>query len=219
MKLIHLVALLIISLFSSFAYASTIPSVTQVESSIASGDYKESRELLKEVLKVNPDSYVANRYMFEIVKIENARDNTPSVEYKLYEDRIKKIAQQTEERKIAEKKAKIHKFIKTVLYSFLLLIIIGALSYFGYFKYKEYLIRQKENKKLKQWCSKTTADLLDIQNSLVNAKSTSFTEHKKSLLNDLIADNEDAMQQVLLSDVNTFAIEKHINNAKNFLEK
>lgn len=219
MKLIHLVALLIISLFSSFAYASTIPSVTQVESSIASGDYKESRELLKEVLKVNPDSYVANRYMFEIVKIENARDNTPSVEYKLYEDRIKKIAQQTEERKIAEKKAKIHKFIKTVLYSFLLLIIIGALSYFGYFKYKEYLIRQKENKKLKQWCSKTTADLLHIQNSLVNAKSTSFTEHKKSLLNDLIADNEDAMQQVLLSDVNTFAIEKHINNAKNFLEK
>ena len=219
MKLFHLVALLIISLFSSFAYASNVPSVTQVESSIASGDYKESRELLKEVLKVNPDSYVANRYMFEIVKIENARDNTPSVEYKLYEDRIKKIAQQTEERKIAEKKAKIHKFIKTVLYSFLLLIIIGALSYFGYFKYKEYLIRQKENKKLKQWCSKTTADLLDIQNSLVNAKSTSFTEHKKSLLNDLIADNEDAMQQVLLSDVNTFAIEKHINNAKNFLEK
>ena len=219
MKLIHLVALLIISLFSSFAYASTVPSVTQVESSIASGDYKESRELLKEVLKINPDSYVANRYMFEIVKIENARDNTPSVEYKLYEDRIKKIEQQTEERRIAEKKAKIHKFIKTVLYSFLLLIIIGALSYLGYFKYKKYLVRQKENKKLKQWCSKTTADLLDIQNSLVNAKSTSFTEHKKSLLNDLIADNEDAMQQVLLSDVNTFAIEKHINNAKNFLEK
>ena len=219
MKLIHLVALLIISLFSSFAYASTVPSVAQVESSIASGDYKESRELLKEVLKVNPDSYVANRYMFEIVKIENGRDNTPSVEYKLYEDRIKKIEQQTEERRIAEKKAKIHKFIKTVLYSFLLLIIIGALSYFGYFKYKKYLVRQKENKKLKQWCSETTADLLDIQNSLVNTKSISFTEHKKSLLNDLIADNEDAMQQVLLSDVNTFAIEKHIYNAKNFLRK
>ena len=46
MKLFHLVALLIIFLFSSFAYASTVPSVVQVESSIASGDYKESRDLL-----------------------------------------------------------------------------------------------------------------------------------------------------------------------------
>ena len=109
--------------------------------------------------------------MFEIVKIENARDNTPSVEYKLYEDRIKKIAQQTEERRIAEKKAKIHKFTRAVLYSFLLLMIIGALSYLGYFKYKEYLVRQEENKKLKAELEKVSKENETLRARLKSIKS------------------------------------------------
>lgn len=106
MKFYNLIIMFAMLLGSALASAANIPSVAQVESSIASGDYPEARKLLGEVLKTNPDSYVANRYMFEIVKIENGRDNTPSVEYKLYEDRINKITQQTEQRKLAEAKAK-----------------------------------------------------------------------------------------------------------------
>ena len=215
-----------ILLGSAFANATNIPSVAQVESSIASGDYTEARKLLGEVLKANPDSYVANRYMFEIIKIENARDNVSSVEYKLYEDRINKITQQTEQRKLAEAKAKQEKektkriqSILNVLYALFALIAFGGLSFLGYRKYQVQQHIKNEKKKFNDWSERVTADMLDIEQGLNKASVMVLNSYKTSLLNDLIADNADALEQVLKADVNMSAIDYHIKNAKQFLKE
>ena len=215
-----------ILLGSAFANAANIPSVAQVESSIASGDYTEARKLLGEVLKANPDSYVANRYMFEIIKIENARDNVSSAEYKLYEDRINKITQQTEQRKLAEAKAKQEKektkriqSILNVLYALFALIAFGGLSFLGYRKYQVQQHIKNEKKKFNDWSERVTADMLDIEQGLNKASVMVLNSYKTSLLNDLIADNADALEQVLKADVNMSAIDCHIKNAKQFLKE
>ena len=90
-------------LFTGVAHTAP-PSVLVVEKTIASGDYTKAKTQLEEVLKVNPDSIVATKYMLEIVRIENARDNQPSVEYKLYEDRLAKLEQAKAERIALAKK-------------------------------------------------------------------------------------------------------------------
>ena len=226
MKFYNLIIMFAILLGSAFANAANIPSVAQVESSIASGDYTEARKLLGEVLKANPDSYVANRYMFEIIKIENARDNVSSVEYKLYEDRINKITQQTEQRKLAEAKAKQEKektkriqSILNVLYTLFALIAFGGLSFLGYRKYQVQQHIKNEKKKFNDWSERATADMLDIEQGLNKASVMVLNSYKTSLLNDLIADNADALEQVLKADVNMSAIDCHIKNAKQFLKE
>ena len=60
---------LLLSLSSLAALA--MPSVADVETTIASGDYAKAKMQINEVLKANPNSYVANRYMLEIIRIEN----------------------------------------------------------------------------------------------------------------------------------------------------
>ena len=226
MKFYNLIIMFAMLLGSALSSAANIPSVAQVESSIASGDYPEARKLLGEVLKANPDSYVANRYMFEIVKIENGRDNTPSVEYKLYEDRINKITQQTEQRKLAEAKAKQEKektkriqSILNVLYALFALIAFGGLSFLGYRKYQVQQHIKNEKKKFNDWSERVTADMLDIEQGLNKASVMVLNSYKTSLLNDLIADNADALEQVLKADVNMSAIDYHIKNAKQFLKE
>lgn len=226
MKFYNLIIMFAILLGSAFANAANIPSVAQVELSIASGDYTEARKLLGEVLKANPDSYVANRYMFEIIKIENARDNVSSVEYKLYEDRINKITQQTKQRKLAEAKAKQEKektkriqSILNVLYALFALIAFGGLSFLGYRKYQVQQYIKNEKKKFNDWSERATADMLDIEQGLNKASVMVLNSYKTSLLNDLIADNADALEQVLKADVNMSAIDCHIKNAKQFLKE
>lgn len=213
-----------ILLGSAFTCAANIPSVSQVESTIASGNYVEARKQLEEVLKTNPDSFVANRYMLEIVKIENARDNVSSVEYKLYEDRVNKIRLQTEQRKAAELKAKKDKedaertqVLLNALYTVLFLILLGGLSFLGYKKYQTYQEKAEERKKFDAWASKATADMLDIEKGLNKASVMVLGSYKTSLLDDLIADNADALEQVLKADVNMSAVNSHIRNAKQFL--
>ena len=224
MKFYNLIIMFAILLSSTFTYAANIPSVSQVESTIASGNYVEARKQLEEVLKTNPDSFVANRYMLEIVKIENARDNVSSVEYKLYEDRVNKIHQQTEQRKAAELKAKKDKedaertkAVLNVLYVIFFLILLGGLSFLGYKKYQDHQEKVEERKKFDTWASKVTADMLDIEKGLNKASVMVLDSYKTSLLNDLIADNADALEQVLKADVNMSAIDNHIRNAKQFL--
>ena len=226
MKFYNLIIMFAMLLGSALASAANIPSIAQMKSSIASGDYPEARKLLGEVLKANPDSYVANRYMFEIVKIENGRDNTPSVEYKLYEDRINKITQQTEQRKLAEAKAKQEKektkriqSILNVLYALFALIAFGGLSFLGYRKYQVQQHIKNEKKKFNDWSERVTADMLDIEQGLNKASVMVLNSYKTSLLNDLIADNADALEQVLKADVNMSAIDYHIKNAKQFLKE
>lgn len=224
MKFYNLIIMFVILLGSSYAYAVNTPSVAQVESTIASGNYTEARKQLEEVLKTTPDSYVANRYMLEIVKIENARDNVSSVEYKIYEDRVNKIVQQTEQRKAAELKAKEDKekaertqSILNALYTVFFLILLGGLSFLGYKKYQIYQEKVEERKKFDAWSSKATADMLDIEKGLNKASVMVLGSYNASLLDDLIADNADALEQVLKADVNMSSVNNHIRNAKQFL--
>lgn len=224
MKFYNLIIMFAILLGSAFTCAANIPSVSQVESTIASGNYVEARKQLEEVLKTNPDSFVANRYMLEIVKIENARDNVSSVEYKLYEDRVNKIRLQTEQRKAAELKAKKDKedeertqVLLNALYTVLFLILLGGLSFLGYKKYQAHQEKAEERKKFDAWASKATADMLDIEKGLNKASVMVLGSYKTSLLDDLIADNADALEQVLKADVNMSAVNSHIRNAKQFL--
>ena len=162
--------------------------------------------------------------MLEIVKIENARDNVSSVEYKIYEDRVNKIVQQTEQRKAAELKAKEDKEkaertqgILNALYTVFFLILLCGLSFLGYKKYQIHQEKVEERKKFDAWSSKTTADMLDIEKGLNKASVMVLGSRKTSLLNDLIADNADALEQVLKADVNMSAVNNHIRNAKQFL--
>ena len=61
----HFILFILLSL-GSVTTAFAIPTVSEIESTIASGDYKEAKSKLNEVLKVHPDSVVANKYMLEI---------------------------------------------------------------------------------------------------------------------------------------------------------
>ena len=226
MKFYNLIIMFAMLLGSALASAANIPSVAQVESSIASGDYPEARKLLGEVLKANPDSYVANRYMFEIVKIENGRDNVPSVEYKLYEDKLKQITTQTEQRIAAEAKAKKDKEdaertqgLLNALYTVFFLIVLGGVGYLGFNKYQTVQYAKKKKKQFEDWSNKATADMLDIEVGLNKVSALSLGSYNSSLLKDLMEDNADALGQVLKADVNMSAIDRHIHNSKQFLER
>lgn len=208
---------------SSFV-AAAIPTVTQVESTIASGNYLEARKQLGQVLKAYPDSYVANRYMFEVIKIENGRDNKPSVEYKLYEDKLtqitiatkKRIAIENEVRQkaIADKRFKtfINFLIASVLISFLIFI-----SYIGYTRYQASQKIKKEKEEFEKWLEEVNGYLLNIDKAIKRSFLTTMSSKDKDLLECLDLDNLDVMKQVKQVDVNTNAVDKHIRNAREFL--
>lgn len=224
MKFYNLILMFVVLLGTSLTSVASVPSVSEVESTIAAGNYAEAREQLGKVLKENPDSYVANRYMFEIVKIENGRDNVSSVEYKLYEDRVNKITQQTEARKVAEAKAKQDKLDEerrsatlNVLYSLFGLIGLGGLGFLGHIKYRERQDKKRKQQETEDWTNQVTADLLDLEKGFEKASLLPLGTHKSSLLEDLSADNSDALGQVLEADVNRSAVDRHISNAKEFL--
>lgn len=208
---------------SSFV-AAAIPTVTQVESTIASGNYLEARKQLGQVLKAYPDSYVANRYMFEVIKIENGRDNKPSVEYKLYEDKLtqitiatkKRIAIENEVRQkaIADKRFKtfINFLIASVLISFLIFI-----SYIGYTRYQASQKIKKEKEEFEEWLEEVNGYLLNVDKAIKRSFLTTMSSKDKDLLECLDLDNLDVMKQVKQVDVNTNAVDSHIRNAREFL--
>lgn len=225
MKIVHILFLAIAMLFTSAAYAT--PTVAQVEDLITKGDYPKAKEQLAEVLKVSPDSYVANRYMFEIVKIENARDNVSSAQYKLYEDRIAKIEKAKADRLAEIKKAEEEKrsaerwkSFRNVVLSVFSIMGFGFLGYLGFrkFQHRQYLIAEQKRKE--KWTDNVTADMLDIGKLLEDALiRTTYNSRVMSALSDLKADNLDAMNQVQLGDVNEAAINQHIRNAKQYLRE
>lgn len=224
MKFYNLILMFVVLLGTSLTCSASIPTVSEVESTIAAGNYAEAREQLGKVLKENPDSYVANRYMFEIVKIENGRDNVSSVEYKLYEDRVNKITQQTQARLAAEAKAKQDKLNEerwqatlTMLYTLFGIIGISGLGFLGHIKYRVYQNEKVKKKELEDWTNRVTADMLDLEKGFEKASLLPLGSHKSSLLEDLSADNSDALNQVLEADVNRSAVDRHISNAREFL--
>lgn len=225
MKILHILFLAIVTLFTSIAYAA--PTVAQVEDLIAKGDYPKAREQLAEVLKVNPDSYIANRYMFEIVKIENARDNVSSAQYKLYEDRIAKIEKAKADRLAAVKKAEEEKrsaerwtIFRNIMLTIFISIGFGIVGYLGYGRHTRLKQIVAEQKRKEKWTDTVTADMLDIGNLLDSALiRTTYNSRMMGALSDLKADNLDAMNQVQLGDVNESAINQHIRNAKQYLRE
>lgn len=238
MKFYNLIIMFAMLLGSTFACASNIPSVAQVESTIASGDYTEARKQLGEVLKENPDSYVANRYMFEIVKIENGRDDTPSVDYKIYEDRLTQITKATEKRLAEEarkaqeaKDAERRKAFHSMLINFLIFAALGGIGFFIFIKIKEKSdIKKAEQKRLDlkqqadaqfiKWKDGVNIDLIDIANALERAAiKPASSKMNEELVGDYNLDNIDIIERIKDRDVNQAKVNAHIRECKQFLNE
>lgn len=233
MKIMHAVLIAFAMLFIGVAHAAP-PSVIEVEKTIASGDYTKAKSQLEEVLKTNPDSIVAAKYMLEIVRIENARDNQPSVEYKLYEDRVAKLEKAKADRIAAEKKAleekKWQERKAASLKTFIALIVAVVLGFFGWVGYNRYSAMQAQKreeaeerqrqKEMEDWCEAVEKDMLDIGDRLESVSIRSgYNSQVMKALKDLTADNFDALQSVKDRDYNRDMVIRHIRNAKQYLRE
>ncbi len=233
MKIMHAVLIAFAMLFIGVAHAAP-PTVIEVEKTIASGDYTKAKSQLEEVLKTNPDSIVAAKYMLEIVRIENARDNQPSVEYKLYEDRVAKLEKAKADRIAAEKKAleekKWQERKAASLKTFIALIVAVVLGFFGWVGYNRYSAMQTQKRKeaeerqrqkeMEDWCEAVEKDMLDIGDRLESVSIRSgYNSQVMKALKDLTADNFDALQSVKDRDYHRDMVIRHIRNAKQYLRE
>ena len=226
---------LLLSLSSLAALA--MPSVADVETTIASGDYAKAKMQINEVLKANPNSYVANRYMLEIIRIENARDNQPSVGYKIYEDKLKQIEKAKADRLVAERKAKEEKeaaerkaafkhgvwtFFKVIFWA-LVFVGIGFIIVIFMRKQRIKKERQRELDALEEWKGDVRPDLIDFnaifKRVLGDLSSYNLSPFAVQLLRDLDLDNLDYINDLDINKFDTNVIEQHIRNAKDFLEE
>lgn len=226
---------LLLSLSSLAALA--MPSVADVETTIASGDYAKAKMQINEVLKANPNSYVANRYMLEIIRIENARDNQPSVGYKIYEDKLKQIEKAKADRRVAERKAKEEKeaaerkaafkrgvwaFFKVIFWA-LVFVGIGFIIVIFMRKQRIKKERQRELDALEEWKGDVRPDLIDFnaifKRVLGDLSSYNLSPFAVQLLRDLDLDNLDYINDLDINKFDTNVIERHIGNAKDFIEE
>ena len=226
---------LLLSLSSLAALA--MPSVADVETTIASGDYAKAKMQINEVLKANPKSYVANRYMLEIIRIENARDNQPSVGYKIYEDKLKQIEKAKADRLVAERKAKEEKeaaerkaafkrgvwaFFKVIFWA-LVFVGIGFIIVIFMRKQRIKKERQRELDALEEWKGDVRPDLIDFnaifKRVLGDLSSYNLSPFAVQLLRDLDLDNLDYINDLDINKFDTNVIERHIGNAKDFIEE
>lgn len=209
-----------------------IPSVSEIESTISSGDYKEAKSKLNEVLKVHPDSVVANKYMLEIIKIEYAGSLQPSVEFKIYEYKLKQIEIKKQEKILkeqealaakqrAEFKAKVKAFFNFIL----IFCIFAIIFYCLYLVFIKHYNTIKEKMKQAKWKAKVVSE--------TNHFNTIFTKHLKnpelivqkydqSILDDmnyLNLDNDDFIKALVLDDYNVDTLNRHIKNTYAFLDK
>lgn len=224
MKFYNLIILFAILLGSAFTSAANIPSVTEVESTIASGDYVAAKDQVKQVLKAYPDSYVANRYMLEIIKIENGRDNKPSAEYKIYENYLAKIEAERDKRvheklkaEIEAKRAESNKVLVRFILGFLGLIIAAGACFFLYTRINIVRQQKKEAEEFDQWLKNVNEDLLDINAAIVKAKVLTLSGYQKIQVDNLDKDNTDELRRVTSRSVNRDDVTRHIINAKSFL--
>lgn len=226
---------LLLSLSSLAALA--MPSVADVETTIASGDYAKAKTQINEVLKTNPNSYVANRYMFEIIRIENARDNQPSVGYKIYEDKLKQIEKAKidrlaaerkakEEKAVAERKAAFNRFVWSFLKACFWLAIFAGMGFLIVIFMRKQRIkkeRQRELEALEEWKGDVRPDLIDFNATfkrvLGDLSSYKLTPYGIELLRDLDLDNVDYINDLDINKFDTDVIERHIRNAKDFIEE
>lgn len=226
---------IILSLSSLAALA--VPTVTEVENTINSGDYAKAKTMLKEVLVAHPDSLVANRYMLEAIKIEYAGSLKPSVEYKVYEQNIQKIENDRREKAYQEmirrqeaEKAATKEKIMTVLNWIFVTIIIALIVFIGLLIYRKKIKPERDRRKKEQlellrkqeWLKQADekflklnrffSDILDDEVALTNF------EHKYGRwavddLRALNADNIEASEAVSNNDYSEKIIDRHFENA------
>lgn len=227
----RLVLLILLSLSSLAALA--VPSVTEVEGTISSGDYAKAKSQIKEVLKVHPDSVVANKYMLEIIKIEYAGSLQPSVEFKIYEDKLKQIAVEKAKRLEAERIAKEKKekeefwlgvriFFKNL---FIVLAIISALAIGGIY-FTKHRKKVEEQKRKQEWVKQAKSKFLHIHGIFERALEKGeeeFTQgYRYSQWRDLLLldkDNKEAMEAVDNNDYEERMINDHFKDAYSFIDK
>ena len=225
MKMIHAILIAFAMLFIGVAHAAP-PSVLEVEKTIASGDYTKAKSQLEEVLKVNPDSIVATKYMLEIVRIENARDNQPSVEYKLYEDRLAKLEQAKAERIALAKKIQDEKEYKArmvtmwkVIFSAIFIFAFGFGMYFLVTRLQHRAEIRRQEQIYEDWCVATENDLVDLGAIIERARNRTYANSRVSeALAALDEDNADALGTIKARGViNQEDIRRHIYNARTYL--
>lgn len=235
----NLILFILLSL-GSVTTTFAIPSVTDVEKTISSGDFDKAKQELEEVLKVHPDSLVANSYMLEVLKIEYAGSLIPSVSYKLYENKINEINKNLEKERLEQIKAEQlkakEKFWNTlkkiviILSLFFILFLIGLklLSIYRLKKQKELdeqLKLEKEKEEVK-WVEDTIKSLNEIDKVFtkhienIEVISKDYHPYVARDLNNLFLDNQDFSEVLKNKDYrDRNEVNRHINNCWNFLDK
>jgi len=219
-------------MFSTFALA--IPTVEQVETSISKGDYTTAKKQLGEVLAIHPDALVANKYMLEIIKIEYAKTQTPSVEYKLYENRIAtintviakekaRLAKIDQDRKDAVKAENVKLFLKWMV-ALALLVMVGTIFYFGTKRiliHRRNILQQLQEKEvLRIWVGDTRAALLDMNKfiTITQAENNDW-ENRYPKLKFLLDDTLMYLEELKCGAFNGEDIDRHFENAEDYFKK
>lgn len=236
-KLLRVIAILIMSMCSFAAYA--LSSVKDVEAELSKGNYEEAKTMLKEVLKTNPDSVVAHKYMLQVFDIEYAQTLKPSVEYKLYEaglaNAYQKIAAEKariaeaerkalEAKREAERKERHAQTLKAMGWAVLLASIIGG-GYFGYRFIEIRNARKREAEEEQEWYNSAYADIIDI-NKLVSImranienKDNVYDAKARHLLTMLDNDNQDNQGCLDRRKYDRPSIIEHIRDAYDFFDE
>lgn len=220
--------LLFILLSLSSLAALAVPTVTDVEATIVSGDYVKAKEQLKEVLKVKPDSVVANKYMLEVIKIEYAGSLKPSVEYKIYEDALKQIAADKAKRIEAERiaaeekrSAEIWASVRTFFAWLIGLAVLGAGGFFLWMRTSTILAKRK-------WVKSATDKSVHINKVLSKAlghdEGVLYFKKKSEVIRlDAISlrdDNNDVIEIITENgDYDVEMIDNHFKNAYKFIDR
>lgn len=232
MKIYKVLLIAFACMFSTFALA--IPTVAQVEASISKGDYTVAKKQLEEVLAKQPDSLVANKYMMEIIKIEYAKTQTPSVEYKLYENRIAtinaalakekaRLAKIEEDKRAAERKASLATFFRWVIGT-IVLVLVGIVIIYAIRELIE--IRRKKKRQLqeeadfKAWVSDTRAALLDM-NKFITSTQEEYDDWESRFpkLRFLLDDTLTYLNDLKNNDFNGHDIDRHFANAEDYFKQ
>lgn len=224
-------SLMFIILSLSSLAALAVPTVTDVEATINSGEYAKAKEQIKEVLKVHPDSVVANKYMLEIIKIEYAGSLKPSVEYKVYEDKLKQIEavkqkRLEEERLAAEKKRKAEFWagVRTFFSWLFGLLIVVALSVSGFIVLRKRRAAKEETERKRKWKRIAEEKFVHINDVLSRHLKDRDAFQNKYGINaklDAIAlndDNLESMQAVYDDDYSEEMINRHFKDAYRFMD-
>lgn len=223
-KCFQLFAFLLLSLCSLAALA--VPTVQEVEGEIAAGQYDKAKVLIKEVLKANPDSIVAHKYMIQIMDLEYAQTLKPSVEYKLYENNIEAIKVKIAKDKQDVVNKEYNERIKIVVKILFILMFIVPVALLVWFILIPRIKVMQENKRVEiekiDWQNKAWADVLDIGimiNNMYSMNETkTFMPHVLGLLKSLAEDNDDVMGCLERNDYNRKLVDRHVSDAFSFFK-